>query len=582
MEDRNPKSKAIEGESTRFVWSLLIVTTVVGAFLILLLASGSEVAAPRAAGKLDRLLDEALVAQRDDSLRVIVRTRPGTLIRTTDAVEQSGFVVHEEFPFIDAFTTTVPLTMLARLGDYPDVLSVSADAVVEKDWAKKAQGNGKAKRAKATSSTSTSSTDPAPTDATAEPKEGSHLHNTLGIDDEPWDGRDIHVAVLDSGIHESVDGTGRRGQYDFTGGQSRYRSQPEDPYGHGTHVAGLVAAPSQETGGLFRGLAPNAKLYSFQVLDAAGVGYTSDVIRAIQHILTNRKHLWTDIINLSLGHPILETAATDPLVQAVEAAVREGIVVVVSAGNYGTNRDTGEVGYAGITSPGNAPSAITVGALDTRQTDRRDDDTVATFSSRGPTWYDALAKPDIVAPATSLVSNTTWMSSLLLDNPQLQVETTSVGDTAYISLSGTSMGAAVTTGVVALMLEANDSFDMKTRRRRLTPNAVKAILRYTALPLPGYDTLTQGAGAINADGAVALAAAIDPTAGSGEWWAGPVSETSTIAGSVLTWGQRFIWGDRFIWGSSIYYADSTVWGPDTVWGDRFIWGAGTEVLIGVQ
>ena len=87
------------------------------------------------------------------------------------------------------------------------------------------------------------------------------------------------------------------------------------------------------------------------------------------------------MINLSLGHPVFESAATDPLAQAVEAAVRAGIVVVTSAGNYGINPMTGEVGYAGVTSPGIAPSAITVGAVDTAGTTPHSDDTVAPYSS---------------------------------------------------------------------------------------------------------------------------------------------------------------------------------------------------------
>ena len=98
------------------------------------------------------------------------------------------------------------------------------------------------------------------------------------------------------------------------------------------------------------------------------------------------------MINLSLGHPVFESAATDPLAQAVEAAVRAGIVVVTSAGNYGLNPTTGEVGYAGVTSPGIAPSAITVGAADTAGTIRHGDDTIAPYSSRGPTWYDGRSQ----------------------------------------------------------------------------------------------------------------------------------------------------------------------------------------------
>ena len=86
---------------------------------------------------------------------------------------------------------------------------------------------------------------------------------------------------------------------------------------------------------------------------------TSDVISAVEYATTNKAALGIDIINLSLGHPIYEPAASDPLVRAVEAAARAGIAVVVSAGNYGTNEVTGLPGYAGVTSPANAASAIT-------------------------------------------------------------------------------------------------------------------------------------------------------------------------------------------------------------------------------
>jgi serine protease AprX len=83
---------------------------------------------------------------------------------------------------------------------------------------------------------------------------------------------------------------------------------------------------------------------------------------------------------LSLGHPILEPSASDPLVQAVEAASRAGIVVVASAGNFGVDAN-GQPGYAGISSPGDAPSAITVGSVDIKGTISRNDDGVAPYSS---------------------------------------------------------------------------------------------------------------------------------------------------------------------------------------------------------
>ncbi len=133
-------------------------------------------------------------------------------------------------------------------------------------------------------------------------------------------------------------------------------------------------------------------------MNANGSGYTSDVIDAINCATSNKAALGNGVINFSLGHPIYKPAASDPLVQAVENAVANGIVVVVAAGNFGGKPTTHTRAYAGITSPGNAPSAITVGAAETYHTPNRDDDGVAWYSSRGPTWYDGHQKPDVVAP----------------------------------------------------------------------------------------------------------------------------------------------------------------------------------------
>ena len=100
--------------------------------------------------------------------------------------------------------------------------------------------------------------------------------------------------------------------------------------------------------GQYAGVAPNARLIGLRVLDNSGSGSTSDVIAAVEFATANKAALGIDVINLSLGHPPYESAATDPLVQAVEAASRAGIVVVVSAGNVGVNPQTGQVGYGGI------------------------------------------------------------------------------------------------------------------------------------------------------------------------------------------------------------------------------------------
>src|SRR6185369_6222910 len=113
----------------------------------------------------------------------------------------------------------------------------------------------------------------------------------------------------------------------------------------------------------------------------------SDVIAALQFVTANKDALKVQIVNMSLGHPIWASAANDPLVQAVQQATAAGLIVVVSAGNVGRSPE-GLSGYAGITSPCNAPSAICVGAAKTENTASRDDDSVAPYSSRGPSWYD--------------------------------------------------------------------------------------------------------------------------------------------------------------------------------------------------
>jgi serine protease AprX len=210
-------------------------------------------------------------------------------------------------------------------------------------------------------------------------------------------GRSIGVAIIDSGISQVTDFSGRiTAFYDFTHGGAPVPAY--DDYGHGTHIAGLIGSSGVSSNGLYTGVAPEVTFVGLKVLDGSGQGNTSDVINALQFVTLNRQQLNVQIVNLSLGHPILSAANDDPLVQAVEQASAAGLIVVVSAGNYGLNPATGLPGYAGITSPGNAPSSISVGATSTETTLTRDDDRVAPFSSRGPTWYDGIAKPDIVAP----------------------------------------------------------------------------------------------------------------------------------------------------------------------------------------
>lgn len=389
------------------------------------------------------------------------------------------------------------------------------------------------------------------------------------------DGSDsVGVAVIDSGIEAGPDFDDRiTAFYDFTQGDIRVTA-PSDEYGHGTHIAGLI-------GSSYVGVNPNARLIGLKVLNARGRGTTGNVLRAIEFAIANRKQLDIQILNISLGHPIYEPAATDPLVQAVEHAVREGLVVVVSAGNVGINRRTGLPGYAGIMSPANSPSAISVGAVKTFDTTSRDDDRVAPYSSRGPSWYDGFAKPDLVAPGDNLLSIAAANSTLRI----AQEKRGNTGD--YMRLSGTSMAAGVMSGVAGLVLQTNPG---------LTPNALKAVLEYSAISVHDdagqpFNALTQGAGEVNAAGAMTLVDAIDPLAPVGSrWLMSEVMPSTTIGTQTYAWSQEIIWGNHIARGSDILAEQRPAWALAIIWGDalddhdNIVWGnsldAGDNIVWG--
>jgi serine protease AprX len=250
-------------------------------------------------------------------------------------------------------------------------------------------------------------------------------------------------------------------------------------------VAGIIAGAD----GSYRGVAPGANLINLRALGADGSGTTSDVMEAITWVRENQRKYRIRVLNLSLGHPVWESWRDDPLVQEVERAAADGIVVVVSAGNQGIN-DAGQMVLGSITSPGNAPHAITVGALNTKATAPRSDDSVTTYSSRGPTAFDAVLKPDLVAPGNKIVSAASPGSYITTTFPDQVV------DGSYITLSGTSMAAAVVSGAVAVLLEAH---------KDMTPEQVKIALQLTASFVPDAGLIGAGAGSLNLPGAVLIA-----------------------------------------------------------------------------
>ena len=408
----------------------------------------------------------------------------------------------------------------------------------------------------------------------------------------PLNGAGVGVAVIDSGVDTRHVALRNRvvASVDFTGGDG------VDRYGHGTHVAATIAGRARRTSAPseYRGIASRAHIVSLRVLGDDGSGVASNVIEAIDWAIEHQRQYNIRVINLSLGAPVLQPYRDDPLCEAVDRAIDAGIVVVASAGNHGVTADGWRI-YGGITSPGNHPGVITVGALDTKQTSDRSDDGVATWSSRGPTMYDLVMKPDLVAPGSRVTSAEAAGSYLSATFPQRHVSGS--GATAYMQLSGTSMAAGVVSGAAALLLEG---------RPRLSPRETKLALQITSSFLAAEGLVSGGAGSLSVNTAARAARPNGRIASRSraQFWSGQtrgrhdslgVWATTIIwgqdLGDTIIWGQSgdtIIWGqsdDTIIWGQMV--GDTIVWGQsvgDTIiWGqsaaDTIIWGQNTDTII---
>ncbi len=266
-------------------------------------------------------------------------------------------------------------------------------------------------------------------------------------------GKGVTVAVIDTGINYKHWALGEGfgpgfkvvGGYDFVNGDA----DPMDDQGHGTHVAGIVAANHRQ----LAGVAPDATLLAYKVLDQTGSGFVSTILAGIERAIDPNQDGdpsdRADVVNMSLGGP---AAPDDPVIAAVERGIAAGAVFSLSAGNNGL------VGSLG--SPALAPSAITVGAVNLA-------DKVADFSSGGPAGggADWALKPEIAAPGVGIVS--------------------SVLDDDMRAASGTSMASPHIAGVAALLLEKHPDW---------TPLDVKTAIVSTARPIAGRLGAVEAAG----------------------------------------------------------------------------------------
>ncbi len=402
--------------------------------------------------------------------RVIVQGQ--TLEQAAAAVQSNGGTVTSNIDIIQAVVADVPAANLARLSRAPGVVRVTLDRTIE------VAGFNRDDRLL------------------------FKYPEVVGADNV-WNtnnyGQNVTVALLDTGIDPTFIGL-RVGPgtsqdrllayYDAIGKKLYEAPQllrsPRDPNGHGSHVAGIVGN-STYADGQYLGIAPATNLVAVRVLDENGMGTYADVLRGLNWVVQNKARYNIRVLNMSMYATPVAPYWADPYNLAVMAAWKAGIVVVASAGNGGP-------APLSIGVPGNTPYIITVGAFTDNYTPGDfGDDYMPPFSATGPT-LDAFVKPDVIAPGAhiaSLMRNNTEMAQAYPDNKI-------IGN--YFKMSGTSMSAAVVSGIVALMLKAHPE---------LTPDQVKYRLTMTARPQfseqtgeMAYSIWQQGAGRVWAPEAV--------------------------------------------------------------------------------
>ncbi len=530
------------------------------------------------------------IASTSGDVNVIIQYKvaPSSLDESKIAT-MSGKIKHR-MGGIRALHASVPQASLDQLASNPNVQYVSLDRPIS------------ARQASTTSAEYTTEPINAP------------LVWAVGID-----GTGVGVAVIDSGINPLPDLAvkGHPAASRIVYSQSFVPSeigQTADLFGHGTHVAGLIAGNGAASTGkqfyrAFSGVAPNANLINLRVLDENGQGSDSAVISAIETAIALKNVYNIKVINLSVGRPVFETYKLDPLCQAVEMAWKSGIAVVVAAGNDGRDLSLNKEGYGTIEAPGNDPYAITVGAVKTMATASLRDDAMASYSSKGPSYIDHIAKPDLVAPGN-------LVSSLRFANDPLALSVDpnySILDSFYIingdakrspnyfPLSGTSMSSGVVSGSVALLMQARTSltpdqakaFLMRDADRQYLPKTSVATEPTTGATYTAHnDIFTIGAGyldiaasvsdalwrgsSVPAGSALSPVAAYDQPSNSVYLLKDPTSLWVSGSGTPL-WGTSDVYGDQAF--TTQKPSSSAVWGWTPLYGATNV--TGQPVVAGV-
>lgn len=401
----------------------LISVTALITFLLAILAPAAGPLSPIGQKVQPQLLAMA-TTHPNATLSIIVQKA-----ESTEAVEaltaELGGIVTKDLSILNAFAAQLSGQAVLELASHTAVRWISLDGPV-----------------------ANSGSDKGPPRASALPNTYLDTLGVRGVWKLALRGQGIGVAVIDSGIAKSKEFSNLR----HVVLASKKPKNNADLFGHGTHVAGIIAGNGSNSNGLYMGIAPAATLYDLKIGDDTGMAYESDIVRAMQWVYQNRLLYNIRVVNLSFNSTIEQSYHKSPMSAAAEVLWFNGVVVVVSVGNKAAG------GYnTANAAPAHDPFVITVGAMDEKGTPNSDDDTIASYSAAAVTST-GFAKPDLVAPGSQIVSVLSKRSDWDKQMPERVVAD------AYFRLSGTSMAAPMVTGAVALLLQDEPN---------LTPDQVK-------------------------------------------------------------------------------------------------------------
>ncbi|MGZ9234334.1 MAG: S8 family peptidase [Anaerolineales bacterium] len=425
---------------------LLTLMVVVG------LSGSAAPSLPVSALKAQPILAQMASTDPDQIVRVIVQKAAAAQDAEAQVAARGGKVIRD-LSIINAFAAEMNAHAALQLASHPSVRWVSLDASMIKSGGP---------------------------DGTVNTKRLLNAYiKSIGADRlwaEGYQGSSVTVAVVDSGITDQEDfkeqygGNGDlriRATATFVEGSDKNK----DWYGHGTHVAGIIAGNGTKSYGRYTGVAPKANLVSVDIANEQGAATMADVIAGMEWILENQTAYNIRVVNISLNSSVPEPYHTSPLDAACEILWFNGIVVVVSAGNNGT---------ATLYPPANDPFVITVGAVDDMGTASIRTDPIAGFSAFGIDEA-GQTKPDLVAPGRNIISTLAKQDAVIaIQHPDRKVFTFSGSQDYYFRMSGTSMAAPVVSGAIALLLQDEPDLTPDQVKYRLMATANKTWLGYKA------------------------------------------------------------------------------------------------------